>query len=77
MQSRLVTITFFVYTRTLKTYVQVRCNVSDSSASKWSTQRISKETLILFQKAALEKEAFWQTADRVIKEYLVTRLKKE
>ena len=67
----------FVYTRTLKTYVQVRCNVSDSSAGKWSTQRISKETLALFQKAALDKEAFWQTADRVIKEYLVARLKKE
>ena len=67
----------FVYTRTLKTYVQVRCNVSDSSAGKWSTQIISKETLAMLQKAALDKEAFWQTADRVIKEYLVARLKKE
>ena len=69
--------TGFPYTRTLKNDIQVRSNVSDSSASKWTTQRISKETLALFQRASLDNEAFWQTADRVIKEYLVTRLKKE
>lgn len=55
----------------------MRITVSDSGVSKWTTQRISKETLALFQRASLDNEAFWQTADRVIKEYLVTRLKKE
>ena len=55
----------------------MRITVSDSEASKWTTQRISRETLALFHRASLDNESFWQTADRVIKEYLVTRLKKE
>lgn len=39
--------------------------------------RITRTTRELFKKAALDGEAFWETADRVVKEYLVRRLNNE
>tara|TARA_X000001036_G_C20377256_1_gene683088 strand:+ start:118 stop:267 length:150 start_codon:yes stop_codon:yes gene_type:complete len=42
----------------------------------FSTVMLGKETIEMIKKASLENEAIWQTTDRIVKEYLVTRLKK-
>ena len=42
----------------------------------FSTVMLGKETIELIKQAALEKEFLWQTTDRIVKEYLVARLKK-
>jgi hypothetical protein len=42
-----------------------------------TTVRITRATRELFKQVALSGEAFWETADRVVKEYIVSRLKKE
>jgi len=42
----------------------------------FSTVMLGKETIELIKQAALDKEFLWQTTDRIVKEYLVTRLKK-
>ena len=42
----------------------------------FSTVMLGKETIELIKKAALKNEAMWQTTDRIVKEYMVTRLKK-
>ena len=41
-----------------------------------STIMLGKETIEMIKQAALKNEALWQTTDRIVKEYLVTRLKK-
>jgi len=41
-----------------------------------STIMLGKETIEMIKRAALKNEALWQTTDRIVKEYLVTRLKK-
>ena len=40
-----------------------------------STIMLGKETIEMIKQAALKNEALWQTTDRIVKEYLVTRLK--
>ena len=42
----------------------------------FSTVMLGKETIDLIKQAALKNEAMWQTTDRIVKEYMVTRLKK-
>tara|TARA_B110000211_G_C13649129_1_gene365116 strand:- start:301 stop:450 length:150 start_codon:yes stop_codon:yes gene_type:complete len=42
----------------------------------FSTVMLGKETIELIKQAALKDESMWQTTDRIVKEYLVTRLKK-
>ena len=42
----------------------------------FSTVMLGKETIDLIKQAALKNEAMWQPTDRIVKEYLVTRLKK-
>ncbi len=41
-----------------------------------STIMLGKETIEMIKRVALKNEALWQTTDRIVKEYLVTRLKK-
>ncbi len=50
---------------------------TESRADKFTTVMLRKETRVLLKDAALGKEALWETIDRVTKEYLVNRLKKE
>ncbi len=41
----------------------------------FSTVMLGKETIEMIKSVALKNEALWQTTDRIVKEYLVTRLK--
>ena len=42
----------------------------------FSTVMLGKETIELIKKAALNGESIWQTTDRIVKEYHVSRLEK-
>ena len=42
----------------------------------FSTVMLGKGTIELIKQAARDKEFLWQTTDRIVKEYLVARLKK-
>lgn len=49
---------------------------TETRERKFTTIRIRRETKQLIEDAALDREALWVTMDRIVKEYLVTRLKK-